>query len=118
MKQISSGVWNPTLNGIQEHLDFYMGAFDDLRKNSLKYMIEDEAKVIEETIEKYKEHGFPAELAKHVASLSTIFSAMDLAEVANESGQNLKTVGNHKFENEKNTFKSNYWKRKKNDLET
>ena len=84
---------NPTLNGIQEHLDFYMGAFDDLRKNSLKYMIEDEAKVIEETIEKYKEHGFPAELAKHVASLSTIFSAMDLAEVANESGQNLKTVG-------------------------
>ncbi|WP_404398962.1 NAD-glutamate dehydrogenase [Idiomarina loihiensis] len=84
---------NPALSGIQEHLDFYMGAFDDLRENSLKYMVEDEAKVIEETIEKYKEHGFPAKLAKNIASLSTIFSAMDLAEVANETGQSFKTVG-------------------------
>jgi len=84
---------NPALSGVQEHLDFYMGAFDDLRKNSLKYMVEEEAKVIEQSIEKYKEHGFPANLAKQVASLSTVFSAMDLAEVANETGQSFKTVG-------------------------
>lgn len=89
---------NPTLNGIQEHLDFYMGAFDDLRKNSLNYMVEEEASVIEETIEKYKEQGFPAETAKQIASLSTIFSAMDLAEVANETGKSFKTVGTLYFQ--------------------
>jgi glutamate dehydrogenase len=88
---------NTKLNGIQEHIDFYMPAFDDLRKNCLSYMNEDEAAVIQKTIDRYIEQGLPKELAQEVASLSTVFSAMDIAEIADETEQSYQTVGNMYF---------------------
>lgn len=88
---------NPSLHGIQEHLDFYMPAFNDLRDNCLDYMTEDEAKVIKKTITQYQELGFPEDIAKQVACLSTVFSAMDVAEIANDTGQSFSTVGNLYF---------------------
>ncbi|WP_370260042.1 NAD-glutamate dehydrogenase [Idiomarina sp.] len=88
---------NTKLNGIQEHIDFYMPAFDDLRKNCLSYMNEDEATVIQKSIDRYVEQGLPKELAQEVASLSTVFSAMDIAEIADDTKQSYQTVGNMYF---------------------
>lgn len=84
---------NPSLSGIQEYLDFYKAAFDDLRKNVLNYLVEDERKGIETIIEKYIEQGAPKSLATQVGVLSSVFSAMDIAEVSNDTGKKLATVG-------------------------
>ncbi len=84
---------NPSLHSIQEHLAFYMPAFDDLRENCLNYMTDDEANVLRETASKYEELGYPAKIAKQVACLSTVFSAMDVAEIAHDTEQDFDTVG-------------------------
>tara|TARA_B100002003_G_scaffold199201_1_gene190073 strand:- start:68 stop:589 length:522 start_codon:yes stop_codon:yes gene_type:complete len=60
-------------------------------------MNEDEAAVIQKTIDRYIEQGLPKELAQEVASLSTVFSAMDIAEIADETEQSYQTVGNMYF---------------------
>ncbi|MGM0525459.1 MAG: NAD-glutamate dehydrogenase [Pseudomonadota bacterium] len=84
---------NPSLNGIQEHIEFYMPAFDDLRENCLDYMTEDEAEVLRDSAKKYQELGYPADLAKKIACLSTVFSAMDVAEIAHDTQQSFNIVG-------------------------
>jgi len=84
---------NPSLNGIQEHIEFYMPAFDDLRENCLNYMTEEEAEVLRDSAKKYQELGYPADLAKKIACLSTVFSAMDVAEIAHDTQQSFNIVG-------------------------
>lgn len=84
---------NPSLNGIQEHLEFYMPAFDDLRDHSLQYMNEEESKVLTEMADKYVEQGYSRSIANRVATLSTVFSAMDVAEIADDTEQDFATVG-------------------------
>lgn len=88
---------NPSLNGIQEYLDFYKAAFDDLRKNVLNYLVESERKGMQDAIDGYIEKGAPKELAGQVGILSSVFSAMDIAEVSHETGRKLDTVGHLYF---------------------
>ncbi|RUO81295.1 NAD-glutamate dehydrogenase [Idiomarina tyrosinivorans] len=83
---------NPSLHGIQEHLDFYRKAFDDLRKNALNYMVEDEAKAIRKRAEQMVGQGVPEDLANEIAILSTVFSSMDIAEVAHDTGVKIGKV--------------------------
>ncbi|RUO25712.1 NAD-glutamate dehydrogenase [Aliidiomarina minuta] len=75
---------NPAFKTIQEHIDFYQPAFKDLRQNSLKYMSNNEAENLQKNIDKMVEQGVPKALAIEVGTLSTVFSAMDIAEVAAE----------------------------------
>lgn len=74
----------PELTSIQAHIDFYMPAFDDLRANALSYMNAKEAENIQKNIDKLIEQGLPKELAREVGTLSTAFSALDIADVAAE----------------------------------
>lgn len=76
---------NPALQSIQEQIEFYQPAFADLRKNSLSYMTEKEASQLQEKIEDLINAGVPENLAKELGTLSTIFSALDIAEVAADS---------------------------------
>ncbi|RUO34945.1 NAD-glutamate dehydrogenase [Aliidiomarina soli] len=69
------------LANIQASIDFYRPAFDDLRKNALSYMAEKEADALRKNIDKLVEHGLPKELATEVGTLSTVFSALDIADV-------------------------------------
>ncbi|MCC5878757.1 MAG: NAD-glutamate dehydrogenase [Idiomarina sp.] len=74
----------PEFKSIQEHIDFYMPAFVDLRENALSYMSSKEADNIQKNIDKLIEQGLPKDLAKEVGTLSTVFSALDIADVAAE----------------------------------
>lgn len=72
----------PEFKSIQEHIDFYMPAFDDLRENALSYMAGNEADNIQKSVDKLVAQGLPKELALEVGTLSTLFSALDIADVA------------------------------------
>lgn len=72
------------LQSIQGSIDFYQPAFEDLRNNALSYMNDKEAADIQRKIEKLIEQGLPQELANEVGTLSTVFSALDIADVAAE----------------------------------
>jgi glutamate dehydrogenase len=88
---------NPKFTSIQEHIDFYRKAFADLQKNALNYMTAAEKTGMETNIEKLKEQGVPEKLAQQVAILSTVFSAMDIAEVAAETGEKISLVAETYF---------------------
>ena len=71
-------------SSIQEHIDFYMPAFEGLRQNALTCMNKQEAQAIQKKIDKLIEQGMPTELAHEIGTLSTVFSAFDIADVAAE----------------------------------
>ena len=48
---------NPAFTSIQEHIDFYKKAFNDLNKNALDYMNDAERKVIVARIDELVEQG-------------------------------------------------------------
>ncbi|WP_113905890.1 NAD-glutamate dehydrogenase [Aliidiomarina celeris] len=83
---------NPSFTTIQENIDFYSGAFNDLRENVLSYLNEKEANEIKADIKRFEEHGVPTELATQVAILSTVFSAMDIAEISATTEQGIPCV--------------------------
>ena len=56
-------------------------------------MTEDEATVLRDNATKYEQLGYPETLAKRIACLSTVFSAMDVAEIAHNTQQDFNTVG-------------------------
>lgn len=72
---------NSNLVTIQERVDFYRESFDHLRKNALKYLADEERSEIESNIEKYRKAGVNKDLATQIALLSTLFSALDIAEI-------------------------------------
>ncbi|KFZ31849.1 NAD-glutamate dehydrogenase [Pseudidiomarina salinarum] len=76
---------NPSLGTIQEHLDFYQASFNDLRKNVLKYVVADERAALEKEIEKLQLQGVPKDLAHQIGILSTLFSAMDIADIIHQT---------------------------------
>ncbi|EKE87028.1 NAD-glutamate dehydrogenase [Idiomarina xiamenensis] len=83
---------NTKLTSIQERIDYYRGAFDELRENVIDYMNEEEAAAIQEKIDNLVEQQVPADLAKQVGILSSVFSALDIAEISDDSGRDLVTV--------------------------
>ncbi|MGQ4275895.1 NAD-glutamate dehydrogenase [Pseudidiomarina sp. E22-M8] len=77
---------------IQQRLDFYQGAFNDLRKNVLDYLVPDERAGIEKEIERLTNAGVPDKLAYQIGTLSTLFSALDIADIVHETDRKVKSV--------------------------
>ncbi|MCC5855078.1 MAG: NAD-glutamate dehydrogenase [Idiomarina sp.] len=88
---------NPQFTTIQENIDFYKKAFDDLRKNVLNYMHDKEAADIRSDIQALEDQGVPKKLAEQVGILSTIFSAMDIGEVAANTKKKIPVVAEAYF---------------------
>ncbi|MBR9906629.1 MAG: NAD-glutamate dehydrogenase [Gammaproteobacteria bacterium] len=88
---------NPSLTTIQERIDFYKASFDDLRKNVLNYLVADERAQIEKQIDKLQAQGVPAKLAHNIGILTTLFSALDIADITHETGRKVGTVANAYF---------------------
>ncbi|MDT7524936.1 NAD-glutamate dehydrogenase [Pseudidiomarina sp. GXY010] len=88
---------NPELGNIQAHIDFYQDSFNDLRENVLDYVIPAERDAIQKDIDKLQAQGVPADLAKQVAILSTLFSALDIADVAKQTGRSEASVAKAYF---------------------
>lgn len=87
----------PGLVTIQDHLDFYRESFDELRKNVLNYVVEEERQEIQAEIDELVSQGVPADLAHNIGILSTLFSALDIADVSHETGLKVGTVAEAYF---------------------
>lgn len=87
----------PEFTSIAEYIEFYNKGFDDLRRNALKYMSEADAAGIEKDIAGLVEDGVPKKLAHQIGILSSIFSAMDITELAAQHNMKIATVAEAYF---------------------
>lgn len=82
---------------IEQTIAFFAPTFSDLSTNLNGYMVEKEGERLVKAADKLIESGAPADLAKRIVALSSLFSVMDLAEVANNSGRSIDMVSNTYF---------------------
>ncbi|BDF94442.1 MULTISPECIES: NAD-glutamate dehydrogenase [Pseudoalteromonas] len=82
---------------IEQTIAFFAPTFADLSANLTSYMVEKESERLNKAAEKLIDSAVPAELATRIVSLSSLFSVMDLAEVAANSGRSIDMVSNTYF---------------------
>ena len=82
---------------IEQGIEFFAPTFKDLSDNLNTYMIEKENDRIVIEANKLIDAGVPTDIANRIVSLSSLFSVMDLAEVANSSGMSISMVSNTYF---------------------
>ncbi|KNC66382.1 hypothetical protein AC626_17290, partial [Pseudoalteromonas rubra] len=82
---------------IEETIAFFAPTFADLSNNLNNYMVEDESARLTEKADALVAQGVPEQIAMRIVSLSSLFSVMDLAEVAANSGRAIDVVSNTYF---------------------
>ncbi|GAA6171802.1 NAD-glutamate dehydrogenase [Colwellia sp. KU-HH00111] len=82
---------------IAESIAMYQPTFAIMSKKLNSFIIEDEAAQIQRVEADLVAAGVPTEVAVRISQLSTIFSALDIAEVAEEEGRNVELVANLYF---------------------
>lgn len=73
---------NPALT-IEQTVAFYKPVVEDLKVNLRHYIIDAELAVLEVEVNELVEQGVTESVARVMASLSTLFSSMDIAQIAN-----------------------------------
>ncbi|TMN33263.1 NAD-glutamate dehydrogenase [Pseudoalteromonas sp. S2755] len=82
---------------IEQTIAFFAPTFKDLSTNLHNYMVANESEQIVDKARDLESQGVPAEIALRIVSLSSLFSVMDLAEVAHNSGRKIGVVSNTYF---------------------
>ncbi|GAA0345195.1 NAD-glutamate dehydrogenase [Bowmanella denitrificans] len=77
---------------IDEAIAFYRPTMDDLSKNLQDYLVEAEYKELEEKTRVLTEAGVAKDIAYKVASLSNLFSCLDLAQISTQEGKKVALV--------------------------
>jgi glutamate dehydrogenase len=77
---------------IQQNIDLYHDTYQDLHKNLQHYLDESEYKMLEDNIQSLVKKGVPAEIAYRTSTLSTMFSSLDLAQIAETESRNISLV--------------------------
>ncbi len=68
--------------GIAETVAFFSGVFQELKADINQYLVADEIEDISAEINALVKEGVPVEVATIVANMSTLFSALDIAQIA------------------------------------
>ncbi len=82
---------------IQESIDQYRPTFIDMEKNLFKYMVAEEVEELQRIESGLVKSDVPKAIAGYIAKLSTLFSAMDIAELAAEDKRSVNLVANVYF---------------------
>ncbi|ESP93320.1 MULTISPECIES: NAD-glutamate dehydrogenase [Pseudoalteromonas] len=82
---------------IEETIEFFAPTFADLSANLTTYMVDEESARLAEKAAELTSEGVPQALADRIVSLSSLFSVMDLAEVANNAKRDISVVSNTYF---------------------
>jgi glutamate dehydrogenase len=82
---------------IANSIEFYSKTFATMTKNLHKYMIEDEVEQLNRVESDLSNAGVPKAIAKRISQLSTIFSVMDIAELAHDDGRSVDLVADVYF---------------------
>jgi glutamate dehydrogenase len=69
---------------IQQSIEMYSATFKEMSKNLNKFMAEEDIQQVNANAEKLLKKGVPKEITTRIAQLSTIFSAMDIAEICEQ----------------------------------
>ncbi|WP_158969064.1 NAD-glutamate dehydrogenase [Paraglaciecola sp. L3A3] len=82
---------------IKTSIDSYRASFNDLCKNIKQYLVEAEYQQLEASCATLVKQGVPKKIAFKVASLSNMFSCMDLAQLAETEKRDIKLVSSLYF---------------------
>lgn len=82
---------------ITQTVEFFAPTFADLSANLTTYMVDKEGELLVAAAQELTQSGVPAELANRITGLSSLFSAMDLAEISASSKQSINTVSHTYF---------------------
>lgn len=77
---------------IEEQVKQYVPAFNDLHGNILDYLAKDEAKSLEAEIDRLVKQSVPQDVAYRVATLSNMFPALDISQVAEKESRPISLV--------------------------
>ncbi len=82
---------NNSLN-IEQAIGFYGPTFKVVAKSLSSYMVKDEVEQMERVAKDLENTGVPKAIAIRISQLSTLFSAMDIAEIAEADGRSIDFV--------------------------
>jgi glutamate dehydrogenase len=82
---------------IEQNIERYRPAFKELRAGLNSYLVDAEVNELNQTIEQLREQGLSEEIAEHIGQLSTLFSCLDIAEVALSSERPISLVADVYF---------------------
>ncbi|MFD2166577.1 NAD-glutamate dehydrogenase [Thalassotalea euphylliae] len=77
---------------IQQTIDFFSGTFATMTKSLDKFMASEEVEQLQHVENGLVKSGVPKKTARRISQLSTLFSVMDLAEIANQDGRSVELV--------------------------
>ncbi|GIU52919.1 MULTISPECIES: NAD-glutamate dehydrogenase [Shewanella] len=82
---------------IEQTVAFFKPVFEELKTNVDQYMIAAEVIAISSEIKSLTEQNVPKPLAQVVAKMSTLFSALDIAQIAQLEGKSVQLVAETYF---------------------
>ena len=82
---------------IEQSITLYKPTFAIMSKKLHSFIIEREAKELKRVENDLTSAGVPIDVATRISQLSTIFSALDIAEIAQEEGREVELVANLYF---------------------
>ena len=82
---------NKSLDLVQT-IEFYKPTFDKLSTKLSHYLVECETELLDKAQLEFEREGVPADVAAYVAQLSSIFSIMDIADVAASLNRDVELV--------------------------
>lgn len=77
---------------IQQTINYYRPAFDDLYANIENYLIESEKEQLMSAELVFNREDVPADISRRIALLSTIYSALDIAQIAEHDGKDISHI--------------------------
>ena len=83
--------------GLNETIEHYKPNFDKLMQNLGDCLVEKEKKQLLDAQQSFEREGVPTDIAKYVSQLSSIFSVMDIADVAANTNRDVTEVATMYF---------------------
>jgi len=82
---------------IQQTIDFYRPTFESMAENIHKFMDAEEFEGLKRVESDLVNAGVPKKISARISQLSTLFSVMDIAEIANTDGRSIEFVAQMYF---------------------
>ena len=82
---------------IEQAIEIFSPTFADLSENLTKYIVKTESDRIVSAREELTQSGVPTDIAQRIVSLSSLFSVMDLTQIAQNSNRKIDMVSHTYF---------------------
>ncbi|KLV03775.1 NAD-glutamate dehydrogenase [Photobacterium aquae] len=83
--------------GIEQQIAFYQPVINRLRENLERYLVTEEVQEHNEQAQLMLDQGIPDQLAHNIARLSSLYSAMDIAQIASQLDKDIDFIAHVYF---------------------